>query len=156
MRPKQLGRQSFTSVDICARRARYRRMGRYNEALGVKSAVLTAKHGCGFAIWLTTALLPDGSPYKYHASVDVIQSFVSSMEKRGIGHGFYYSLTNNFYLNVIGMKAGHYNPPIEGQQRRNVNFKQLHFISLPSCGRNSGISLKSGLTAGTIRKCNRH
>ena len=96
------------------------------EALGVKSAVLTAKHGCGFAIWPTTALLPDGSPYKYHASVNVIQSFVSSMEKRGIGHGFYYSLTNNFYLNVIGMKAGHYNPPIKGQ----INVTQREFQAI--------------------------
>jgi len=96
------------------------------DALGVKSAVLTAKHGCGFAIWPTTATLPDGSPYKYHASVNVIRSFVDSMKKRGIGHGFYYSLTNNFYLNVIGMKAGHYAPPIQGQ----VNVSQDEFQAI--------------------------
>ena len=30
------------------------------QALGVKESVLTAKHGCGFCIWPTTAKLPDG------------------------------------------------------------------------------------------------
>ena len=40
------------------------------------------------------------------------------MTERGIGHGFYYSLTNNFFLNVLTHQAhagpllpGQYNPP---------------------------------------------
>ena len=37
--------------------------------------------------------------------MDVLGKFVASMEKAGIGHGFYYSLTNNFFLNVGGMSA---------------------------------------------------
>ena len=71
-------------------------------ALGVHEAVLTAKHGCGFAIWPTAAKLPGGQPYGYNVGpdLDVLGRFTASMAKHGIGHGFYYSLTNNFYLNV--------------------------------------------------------
>jgi alpha-L-fucosidase len=32
-------------------------------ALGVKEAVLTAKHGCGFLLWPTASRLPNASPY---------------------------------------------------------------------------------------------
>ena len=55
--------------------------------LGVKESVLTAKHGCGFCIWPTTAKLPDGSPYGYSVNpkLDVIGSYVHSMQKAGIG-----------------------------------------------------------------------
>ena len=74
-------------------------------ALGVQEAVLTAKHGCGFAIWPTQAKLPNGTRYPYRSEVDVLGKFVASMEKAGIGHGFYYSLTNNFFLNVGGHSA---------------------------------------------------
>ena len=35
------------------------------KALGAKSAVLTAQHGCGFFFWNTTVKLPDGSTYRY-------------------------------------------------------------------------------------------
>ena len=35
------------------------------KALGATSAVLTAKHGCGFLGWQTKTTLPDGSPYGY-------------------------------------------------------------------------------------------
>jgi len=34
-------------------------------ALGARSAVLTAKHGCGHLLWPTNVTLPDGSPYTY-------------------------------------------------------------------------------------------
>ena len=34
-------------------------------ALGANIAVLTAKHGCGFGLWPTKTVLPDGSPYGY-------------------------------------------------------------------------------------------
>jgi hexosaminidase len=95
------------------------------KALGVSSAVLTAKHGCGFALWPTTAQLPDGSPYYYSVEpdMDVLQLFCESMEKHGIGHGFYYSLTNNMYLNVLSQTAGHYDPPLD----RQVNVTQAEF-----------------------------
>lgn len=73
------------------------------QALGATSAVLTAKHGCGFLGWQTSTRLPDGSPYAYHVPghLNVVEQFVAATEAAGIGHGFYYSLTNNFYLNVL-------------------------------------------------------
>ena len=73
-------------------------------ALGAHEAVLTAKHGCGFYLWDTNVTLPDGSRYAYHVNVsrygDVLRAFTNTLTRAGIGHGFYYSLTNNFYLNV--------------------------------------------------------
>lgn len=81
-------------------------------ALGVRESVLTAKHGCGFCIWPTSATLPDGSPYGYSVTEegDVVSRYVASMKKHGIGHGFYYSISGapdagNVYLahkNVTG------------------------------------------------------
>ena len=74
-------------------------------ALGAKSAVLTAKHGCGFCLWPTNVLLPNGTRYWYsvaYSSIptrNVIAEFVDACNNAGIGHGFYYSLTNNFFLN---------------------------------------------------------
>ena len=82
------------------------------KALGVKEAVLTAKHGCGFLLWPTATTLPDGTPYAYHVppEMNVLKQFSDAMEKEGLGHGFYYSLTNNMYLNVGGhyAKGGRY------------------------------------------------
>jgi alpha-L-fucosidase len=73
-------------------------------ALGATEAVLTAKHGCGFYLWPTNVTLPNGTTYPYHVDVakygDVLRQFVDATSARGIGHGFYYSLTNNFFLNV--------------------------------------------------------
>ena len=90
------------------------------DALNITSAVLTAKHGCGFDIWPTNVTLPDGSttyPYAVSPSLDVIKEFSETMERRNIGHGYYYSLTTNFYLNVCHMKAGTCvdGPPLPGQ-----------------------------------------
>ena len=77
------------------------------QALGATSAVLTAKHGCGFLGWKTNTTLPDGSPYRYHVPdhLPVLEQFVAATQAAGIGHGFYYSLTNNYYLNVLGHNA---------------------------------------------------
>ena len=72
------------------------------KAVGVTSAVLTAKHGCGFLAWETKTTLPDGSPYRYHVQPQfpVLKNFVAAMQQNGIGYGFYYSLTNvsGYYL----------------------------------------------------------
>ena len=73
--------------------------------LGAKHGVLTAKHGCGFLLWPTRVVLPDGSPYGYDVSNtihkrNIVQEFSEGMSNAGLGHGFYYSLTTNFYLNV--------------------------------------------------------
>jgi len=81
--------------------------------LGVAGAILTAKHGCGHLLWPTKVPLPDGSEYTYCVGkkasaikIDVLAEFSKSMAAHGIGHGFYYSLTNNFYLNVRSHNAG--------------------------------------------------
>lgn len=77
------------------------------DELGITEAVLTAKHGCGFYIWPTNVTLPDGRPYGYNvnSSLNVLKEFTDAMNKRGKGHGFYYSLTNNFYLNLFSFKV---------------------------------------------------
>lgn len=33
--------------------------------LGASHAVLTAKHQCGYLLWDSAVVLPDGSPYSY-------------------------------------------------------------------------------------------
>jgi alpha-L-fucosidase len=87
--------------------------------LGARHATITAKHGCGFLNWATKSTLPDGSPYGYDVGHgfgrSVLHEFTSAAEKAGVGHGFYYSLTNNFYLNVAShvAKPG---PALPGQQ----------------------------------------
>jgi len=79
-------------------------------AIKATEAVLTAKHGCGFYLWDTAVQLPrGGGTYPYHVNLskygDVLQKFVDATSARGIGHGFYYSLTNNFFLNVFHHSA---------------------------------------------------
>ncbi|EGD82141.1 hypothetical protein PTSG_02815 [Salpingoeca rosetta] len=82
------------------------------KALGAKHAVLTAKHGCGFLLWSTNTSLPNGRPYGYGVQRpnvpsfprDVVLEFSTKMQAAGLGHGFYYSTGNNFYLNRIDFK----------------------------------------------------
>lgn len=82
------------------------------DALGVRNAVMTAKHGCGHLLWPTKTTLPDGSPYAYAVGkeksaikFDLVAEFRKVMSAAGVDIGFYYSLTNNFYLNVFGKVA---------------------------------------------------
>jgi len=74
------------------------------KAIGATYAVITAKHGCGHLLWPTKVALPSGAPYTYHVREDlnVLQQFVDALTAANIGHGFYFSLTNNFYLNTFG------------------------------------------------------
>lgn len=78
-------------------------------ALGANIAVLTSKHGCGFGLWPTKTVLPDGSPYGYDVGAknaaklpvpnnDVLGAFVESAKANGVGYGFYYSIMKSFYL----------------------------------------------------------
>lgn len=73
--------------------------------LGANIAILTAKHGCGFCLWPTKAVLPDGKPYGYNVGsknaaikYDVLRRFVNSAKAWGVGYGFYYSIMKSFYL----------------------------------------------------------
>lgn len=74
-------------------------------ALGANIAILTAKHGCGFCLWPTSAKLPSGIPYGYNVGAkgaaverDVLREFVDSANAAGVGYGFYYSIMKSFYL----------------------------------------------------------
>jgi len=75
--------------------------------LGVTEAVLTAKHGCGFYTWDTRVQLPDGRryPYAVNGSLNVLRQFVDAMAAAGLGAGFYYSLTNNYFLNEFSFNV---------------------------------------------------
>ena len=102
-------------------------------ALGAKGAILTAKHGCGHLLWPTKTKLPNGSTYPYSVGTsksfikgDVLAMFQASMSSAGIKHGFYYSLTNNFFLNVGNHKAHASSTPLPGQQ----NISQAEFESI--------------------------
>lgn len=97
-------------------------------AVGATSAVLTAKHGCGFLAWKTNVTLPDGSPYTYHVpdKYPVLELFVQAMTAAGLGHGAYYSLTNNFYENV----ADHVVQPSSTLLPGQVNVTQAQYEAI--------------------------
>ena len=78
--------------------------------LGAKYATLVAKHNCGFTTWPSnvTFQTADNETIKYNYTIaqspvrgeNVVKSFVDSAEKYGVGHGFYYSVVVNNFLNV--------------------------------------------------------
>lgn len=80
------------------------------KSFGGKYATLVAKHNCGFTTWPTKVSFKDlaGETVDYNYTVaqspvkgkDIIENFVESTTKYGIGHGFYYSVVVNNYLNV--------------------------------------------------------
>ena len=76
-------------------------------AAGAQSAILTAKHGCGFLLWPTNITLPNGKNYGYHVGgsggigVDVVGEFAKTMTAAAMPHSFYYSLKDSYYLNAI-------------------------------------------------------
>lgn len=96
--------------------------------LGATSAVLTAKHGCGFLGWQTNTTLPDGSPYGYQvpSQYPVLEQFVAAAREEGIGYGFYYSLTNNFFLNAADHNVRPPSTLLPGQ----VNVTQAQYEDL--------------------------
>ena len=105
-------------------------------AVKATEAVLTAKHGCGFYLWNTSVQLPrGGGPYPYHVDLakhgDILEQFVDATSARGIGHGFYYSLTNNFFLNVFGHSARGNSSALPGQfPVSQPEFEALAFASV--------------------------
>lgn len=79
-------------------------------ASSAKYATLVAKHNCGFTTWPSAVTFEtrdgDVSPYNYSVAyspvngTDVVQSFVDSAARFGVGTGFYYSTIVNNFLNV--------------------------------------------------------
>jgi alpha-L-fucosidase len=79
-------------------------------SLGAKYATLVAKHNCGFTTWPSQVTFPtrDNETIQYNYTIaqspvdgkDVVTSFVESAQRGNIGHGFYYSLMWNNFLNV--------------------------------------------------------
>jgi len=78
-------------------------------AMGAKYSVLVAMHCSGFAQWATDVSGANGTggfDYTYStahsggAAVDVVASYMASSASRGVLPGFYYSLNENYYLNV--------------------------------------------------------
>ena len=101
--------------------------------LGAKHGVLTAKHGCGFLLWPTNTTLPGGSPYYYDISNtihkrNIVAEFSNEMGRAGLGHGFYYSLARNFYLNVNKHYVNGSKSLLPGQQ--NVTQAQFESIAI--------------------------
>ena len=80
---------------------------------GAKYAVLTAQHCSGFSMWPTNIQQATGFDYQYsvkHSSLklgsfDVVKKFIESCKKHNVAPGIYYSLNQNFYLNVAGGKV---------------------------------------------------
>ena len=77
-------------------------------AFGAKYAVLVAQHCGGFSLWPSDIVKETGFEYKYSTkyssfkggSYDVVQAFIDSCKKHNILPGIYYSLNQNYYLNV--------------------------------------------------------
>lgn len=79
-------------------------------ALGGKYATLVVKHNCGFTTWPSKVEFPtlDNKTIPYNYTIaqspvhgkDVVGSFVESSQKYSVGHGFYYSVVVNNFLNV--------------------------------------------------------
>eukprot|EP00042_Codosiga_hollandica_P045508 m.464191 g.464191 ORF g.464191 m.464191 type:complete len:460 (+) comp57045_c1_seq14:106-1485(+) len=80
-------------------------------ALGAKHAVLTAKHNCGFCLWDTQVPLPNGTIYPYSVMKtgalqrNVVEEFAEACAAAGLGHGYYYSVGNNFFLNRMNFEV---------------------------------------------------
>lgn len=84
-------------------------------ALGAKYATMVVKHNCGFASWPSKVTFPTSdnkkSRYNYTTTdsplhgMDLAKSFVNSAKDYNIGHGFYYSVVVNNFLNVQQSKV---------------------------------------------------
>ena len=77
-------------------------------SLGAKYAVLTAQHCSGFSMWPTNIYDETGFNYTYSTryssfrggGYDIVEDFVHYCRQFGIKPGLYYSLNQNYYLNV--------------------------------------------------------
>jgi alpha-L-fucosidase len=88
-------------------------------ALGAKYTILVAQHCSGFSQWPSDILAATGFNYTYTTAhspgaPNVVESYVASSQRAGVATGLYYSLNENYYLNVGGGRAG-YAPLAPGQ-----------------------------------------
>ena len=78
--------------------------------IGAKYAVLVAQHCSGFSMWPTDIKAETGFDYTYSikysplraGQYDIVKEFVTKCKEYNILPGLYYSLNQNFYLNVGG------------------------------------------------------
>lgn len=121
-----------------------------------KFATLVAKHNCGFATWPSkvTFQTRDDKTVAYNytiaqspvAGTDLVKNLVDSAESRGIGHGLYYSVIWNNYLNVEG---SHVRPEAlsPGQVGiTNDTYNQIVFDQLTKLWSNYGNLTEVGFT----------
>ena len=78
-------------------------------AMGAKYSVLVTMHCSGFAQWASDVSQANGTQgfnytysttYAKASTVDLVEDFVTSARKANVLPGFYYSLNENYYLNV--------------------------------------------------------
>jgi hypothetical protein len=78
----------------------------------------------------TNATLPDGTRYPYRVNDakygDIVRQFADTMQSNGIGHGYYMSLTNWYFLGIEGHQVMP-GPRLPGQQ--NVTLSQFEDIA---------------------------
>eukprot|EP01065_Artemidia_motanka_P005473 TRINITY_DN12634_c0_g1_i2.p1 TRINITY_DN12634_c0_g1~~TRINITY_DN12634_c0_g1_i2.p1 ORF type:complete len:461 (+),score=102.47 TRINITY_DN12634_c0_g1_i2:52-1383(+) len=70
--------------------------------MGARSAWVPVKGFCGFLLWHTDTVLPDGRPYGFSSreagQPDIVRMFTDTFNARGLGAGAYYDLDFNWYL----------------------------------------------------------
>ena len=82
-------------------------------SFGAKYAILTAQHCSGFSMWPTDIYNTTGFNYTYsikyspfrNGKGDIVKDFIASCKKYNIAPGIYYSLNQNYYLNVAHGKV---------------------------------------------------
>lgn len=95
-------------------------------------------------------------PRQVPAHLNVVEQFVAATEAAGIGHGFYYSLTNNFYLNVAGHTARPKSTALPGQAPvSQEEFEALALAQVSELWRNYGDLTEIWLDGGCGAMCDK-
>lgn len=129
------------------------------KSFGARYAWMDAKHGCGFLLWPTKTTLPDGTtPYVYDVGSpkcplkgrDLVREFRDAMKAVGIAPGYYYSLKDNFYLNVHGGgKVGSNSSLLPGMARvTQAEFERLYLAQLRELWTNYGAMSETWFDGG--------
>ena len=91
-------------------------------AVGARYAVLVAQHCSGFSQWPTDIFEETGFNYTYSTiasgmspTLDVVDRFVASCRAAGVLPGLYYSLNENYWLNVGAGQVNYQSPLAPGQ-----------------------------------------